>query len=69
MKTARTGAMVFAFASLVGGYFLHQYFWFSGPEASGNWNSQMLSITIGLGWVLLIAAVVLGFMRPGEDAK
>ena len=67
MRSARTGAMFFAFVSLVGGYFLHQYFWFSGPEASLRWNEPMLPITIGLGWILLVAAVVLSFIKPDED--
>jgi hypothetical protein len=61
--------MVFAFLSLVGGYFLHQYFWFSGPEASARWNGQMLPITLALGWILIIAAFALGFSRPEEDEK
>jgi hypothetical protein len=66
MKTVRKGAMVFAFISLVGGYLLHQYFWFSGPEASAKWNELVLPLTLGLGWILLIAAAVLAFTRPDE---
>jgi uncharacterized membrane protein YphA (DoxX/SURF4 family) len=67
MKSLRTGAMFLAFATLVGGYLLHQYFWFNGPEALANWTEQMLPITIALGWVLLILAAGLAFTKPDEE--
>ena len=67
MKSARTGSMFFAFLTLVGGYFMHQYFWFSGPEGLARWNERMLPMTIGLGWILLLVAFALGFTKPDED--
>ena len=78
MKSARTGAMVFAFVSLVGGYFLHQYFWFisagqtvSGesqdPTPLGLWIESVLPGTIVLGWVLLITAITLAYTKPDEE--
>jgi hypothetical protein len=67
MKSARTGAMFFAYFTLVGGYFMHQYFWLSGPEGLAQWNERMLPLTIGSGWVLLLLAIAFGFTKPDED--
>lgn len=61
--------MVFAFVSLVGGYFLHQHFQAGDPKEFASWKDQMLPITIVLGWILLIAAFVLGFMKPDEEEE
>ncbi len=67
MKTARMGVMVFAFCTLVGGYFIHQYFWLmSGPGAE-KWNASVLPLTIGLGWILLIAAIAFAFAKGGDS--
>ena len=66
MKSVRTGAMFFAFAVLVGGYFAHQYFWFGGPEPLARWSEQILPLTIVFGWVLLALGVGLSFTK-GEE--
>ena len=66
MKTAKMAAKVFAFLTLVGGYFAHQYFWAAGPEAALRWTEQILPMVIALGWILLVAAVALSF-TPAED--
>ncbi|MDQ2987071.1 MAG: hypothetical protein M3R13_10200 [Armatimonadota bacterium] len=66
MKAARSGAMVFSFLSLVGGYFLHQYFWFSGAEGAKGWNDAVLPLTIILGWILLAAAAAMSFSKSDE---
>lgn len=67
MKSARMGMMVFAFLSLTGGYFIHQYFWLTSDLGSTNWNASVLPMAILLGWVLLIAAFVLGFAKNEEN--
>ncbi|MEO7454016.1 MAG: hypothetical protein ABIV13_04555 [Fimbriimonadales bacterium] len=78
MKIVRTGAMALAFVSLVGGYFGHQYSWFvSGGQKFyddprdltpfGEWIAKMLPITIVLGWVILLTAIVLSFSKPDEE--
>ena len=61
--------MVFAFISLVGGYFAHQYFWLAGPESAGLWNDAILPFTLALGWILLVAAIALSFTTRDEEAK
>lgn len=61
------GAMVFAFLTLVGGYFAHQYFWAAGPEAAIRWSESVLPMVIVLGWLLTLAAVVLT-LTPAEDS-
>jgi hypothetical protein len=66
MKTARMGMMVFTFLSLTGGYFLHQYFWLGSAEGAEKWSASVLPMTIGLGWVLLIGALVLGFSKESD---
>ena len=69
MKTAKTAAMVFAFISLVGGYFLHQYFWLGGPESAKLWNDAILPFTLALGWILLLAALAFAFTPREEESQ
>lgn len=66
MKAVRSGAMFFSFITLVGGYFLHQYFWFSSAESSKRWHDDVLPMTIILGWILLLVAVALSFAKSDE---
>jgi len=61
--------MVFAFLSLTGGYFIHQFYWLTSAEGSQSWNKSVLPLAIMLGWVLLIAAFVLGFSKREESGK
>ena len=69
MKTARTATMVFAFISLVGGYFAHQYFWLSGPESAKLWNEAIMPFTLALGWLLLLAALIFSFTSREEESQ
>lgn len=67
MKTARMATMVFAFLSLTGGYFLHQYYWLTSAQGSKSWNEAILPMAIILGWILVIAAFVLGLSKSEEN--
>jgi len=58
--------MVFAFLSLTGGYFLHQYFWLFSLQGAQNWNDSVLPMTVVLGWILLLGALILGFAKESE---
>ena len=62
LRLFRTGAMFFAFISLVGGYALHQYFLFMGPEALAQWSDSIAGPNLALGWILAVLAVVLGLL-------
>ena len=69
MKTARTATLAFAFISLVGGYFAHQYFWLAGPESAKLWNDAIMPFTLALGWILLLAALAFSFTSPEEEGQ
>jgi hypothetical protein len=61
--------MVFAFVTLVGGYFAHQYFWLSGPGSAALWNDSILPFTLALGWILLLSALALAFTGTEEESQ
>jgi len=65
VRLLRTGAMFFAFVSIVGGYALHQYVVFVGPEALAQWSISIAGPNLALGWTLAFLALVLGFL-PGD---
>lgn len=69
MKTARMAMMVLAFLTLTGGYFLHQYYWLSSAHGSKSWNDSILPMAVILGWILLVAAFVLGFSKREENGE
>jgi hypothetical protein len=63
----RSLAMIFAFASLVGGYAIHQYMQFLGSEPLARWSNAISNANLGLGWILLILALALTFAHEKED--
>ncbi|MGI8922538.1 MAG: hypothetical protein ACR2HJ_00625 [Fimbriimonadales bacterium] len=46
----------------MGGYALHQYFVFMGPEALAQWSNTISGPNLVLGWILAVLTVALGFL-------
>jgi hypothetical protein len=65
LRLVRFAVIVFAFLSLFGGYAMHQFSLFSGDL--DRWSQQVAEPNILLGWILLVAAVVLGITPSDEE--
>lgn len=64
LETLRAALAVTVFVVLVGGYYLHQWMLLSGRL--DEWTARITGPNLALGWLFLVAAVVLCFWKGKE---